>query len=77
VVLVHRADVFSFLARLSPVSDYLIFALHFALLKRCAFIVITARSGFIFVIDMFVALRSGLILGAALVSFDDEPIPDV
>lgn len=45
-------------------------------MKRSAIIVNTARSGLINEKEMIDALRSGQIMGAALDTFDDEPLPD-
>ncbi|STW46115.1 D-3-phosphoglycerate dehydrogenase [Klebsiella pneumoniae] len=74
--LVQRADVISLHARLTPETENLINAHHFALMKRSAIIVNTARSGLINEKEMIDALRSGQIMGAALDTFDDEPLPD-
>ncbi|MDR8424171.1 oxidoreductase, partial [Acinetobacter baumannii] len=63
-------------ARLTPETENLINAHHFALMKRSAIIVNTARSGLINEKEMIDALRSGQIMGAALDTFDDEPLPD-
>ncbi|MDT1898528.1 oxidoreductase, partial [Acinetobacter baumannii] len=55
--LVQRADVISLHARLTPETENLINAHHFALMKRSAIIVNTARSGLINEKEMIDALR--------------------
>ncbi|WP_058910164.1 2-hydroxyacid dehydrogenase [Entomohabitans teleogrylli] len=74
--LVQRADVVSLHARLTPETENLINARHFALMKNSAIIVNTARSGLINEGDLIAALKTGEIMGAALDTFDDEPLPD-
>lgn len=74
--LVKRADVVSLHARLTPETEHLINAHHFALMKRSAIIVNTARSGLIHEGDLLMALQEGKIMGAALDTFNDEPLPD-
>jgi D-3-phosphoglycerate dehydrogenase len=49
---------------------------HFSLMKSSAIIVNTARSGLINEGDLIAALQAGKIMGAALDTFDDEPLPD-
>lgn len=74
--LVARADVVSLHARLTPETENLINAHHFALMKPGAIIVNTARSGLIHEADLIAALKARKITGAALDTFDDEPLPD-
>ncbi len=74
--LVARADVVSLHARLTPETENLINAHHFALMKPGAIIVNTARSGLIHEADLIAALKARKIMGAALDTFDDEPLPD-
>ena len=74
--LVRRADVISLHARMTPETENLINAHHFELMKESAIIVNTARSGLINESDLIAALRDGKIMGAALDTFDDEPLPD-
>ncbi|MFK8260550.1 2-hydroxyacid dehydrogenase [Erwinia sp. AnSW2-5] len=74
--LVTRADVISLHARLTPETRHLINAHHFELMKRHAIIVNTARSGLINEEDLIAALQTGKIRGAALDTFDHEPLPD-
>ncbi|HFU8570177.1 TPA: 2-hydroxyacid dehydrogenase [Escherichia coli] len=74
--LVTRADVVSLHARMTPETENLINAHHFGLMKSSAIIVNTARSGLINERDLIDALQTGKILGAALDTFDDEPLPD-
>lgn len=74
--LVTRADVVSLHARMTPETENLINAHHFALMKSSAIIVNTARSGLINEEDMVAALKAGKIMGAALDTFDDEPLAD-
>lgn len=74
--LVTRADVVSLHARMTPETENLINAHHFGLMKSSAIIVNTARSGLINERDLIDALQAGKIMGAALDTFDDEPLPD-
>ncbi|POT58504.1 oxidoreductase [Citrobacter amalonaticus] len=74
--LLQRVDVVSLHARLTPETENLINAHHFALMKNSAIIVNTARSGLINEGDLIAALKAGEIMGAALDTFDDEPLPD-
>ncbi|EPJ0881819.1 TPA: 2-hydroxyacid dehydrogenase [Citrobacter freundii] len=74
--LVTRADVVSLHARMTPETENLINAHHFGLMKSSAIIVNTARSGLINERDLIAALQAGKIMGAALDTFDDEPLPD-
>ncbi|EPL0395872.1 2-hydroxyacid dehydrogenase [Enterobacter ludwigii] len=74
--LVTRADVVSLHARMTPETENLINAHHFGLMKSSAIIVNTARSGLINELDLIDALQTGKIMGAALDTFDDEPLPD-
>lgn len=74
--LVTRADVVSLHARMTPETENLINAHHFGLMKSSAIIVNTARSGLINERDLIDALHTGKIMGAALDTFDDEPLPD-
>lgn len=74
--LVTRADVVSLHARMTPETENLINAHHFGLMKSSAIIVNTARSGLINERDLIDALKAGKIMGAALDTFDDEPLPD-
>jgi len=74
--LVRRADVISLHARMTPETENLINTHHFELMKESAIIVNTARSGLINEGDLIAALRAGKIMGAALDTFDDEPLPD-
>ena len=72
--LVQRADVISLHARLTPETEKLINYHHFALMKPGAILVNTARSGLIDEAALIHALQSGKIMGAALDTFDDEPL---
>ncbi|HCR0143012.1 TPA: 2-hydroxyacid dehydrogenase [Klebsiella aerogenes] len=74
--LVTRADVVSLHARMTPETENLINAHHFGLMKSSAIVVNTARSGLINERDLIDALQTGKIMGAALDTFDDEPLPD-
>lgn len=74
--LVTRADVVSLHARMTPETENLINAHHFGLMKSSAIIVNTARSGLINERDLIDALLAGKIMGAALDTFDNEPLPD-
>lgn len=74
--LVSQADVVSLHARLTQETHHLINAHHFRLMKQSAIIVNTARSGLINEADLIAALQAGEIMGAALDTFDDEPLAD-
>ena len=74
--LVQRADVISLHARLTPETEKLISAHHFALMKPGAILVNTARSGLVDERALVQALQSRAIMGAALDTFDDEPLSE-
>ncbi|APC10792.1 MULTISPECIES: 2-hydroxyacid dehydrogenase [Providencia] len=74
--LVSQADIISLHARLSSETQNLINKKHFDLMKKTTTIINTARSGLINESDLIEALKNGRIMGAAIDTFDDEPLKD-
>lgn len=74
--LVKVADIISLHARLSPETQNLINEKHFKLMKQTAVIINTARSGLINERDLLQALKERRIMGAAIDTFDDEPLKE-
>ncbi|RLM16009.1 oxidoreductase [Brenneria goodwinii] len=74
--LVKNADIISFHARLTEETQNLINAHHFRLMKKNAVIINTARSGLINEQDLLQALQEKRIMGAAIDTFDYEPLQD-
>ncbi len=72
--LVSSADIISLHARLSPETQNLINEKHFNLMKDSAVIINTARSGLINESELIQALKNKKIMGAAIDTFDDEPL---
>lgn len=73
--LVAKADIISVHARLTNETQNLINAKHFALMKKTAIVINTARSGLINEQDLLKALQERRIMGAAIDTFDNEPLP--
>ncbi|EKT57172.1 2-hydroxyacid dehydrogenase [Providencia burhodogranariea] len=74
--LVKVADVISLHARLSPETQNLINEKHFKLMKKTVVIINTARSGLVNEHDLLQALKEKRIMGAAIDTFDDEPLKE-
>lgn len=74
--LLKVADIISLHARLSPETQNLINEKHFKLMKPTAVIINTARSGLINEHDLLQALKEKRIMGAAIDTFDDEPLKE-
>ncbi|EKT60872.1 2-hydroxyacid dehydrogenase [Providencia sneebia] len=74
--LVKKADIISVHARLTPETQNLINDKHFNLMKKTAVIINTARSGLINEHDLLQALKDKRIMGAAIDTFDDEPLKE-
>lgn len=74
--LLKVADIISLHARLSPETQNLINEKHFKLMKSTAVIINTARSGLINEHDLLQALKEKRIMGAAIDTFDDEPLKE-
>jgi D-3-phosphoglycerate dehydrogenase len=72
--LLRQADVISLHARLTPENQHLIGAREFARMKRSAILVNTARSGLVNETALVEALKTRLIMGAAIDVFDCEPL---
>ncbi|MHB0960678.1 MAG: 2-hydroxyacid dehydrogenase [Pirellulaceae bacterium] len=72
--LLRHADVVSLHARLTSENHHLIGAAEFAVMKRSAILVNTARSGLVDEVALIKALRERKIAGAALDVFDTEPL---
>ena len=73
--LLRNADVVSLHARLTAENHHLLGQREFSVMKRSAVLVNTARSGLVDEEALIVALRDRVIMGAALVVFDTEPLP--
>ncbi len=74
--LIQISDIISVHARLTPETQDLINYQHFKQMKNTAVIINTARSGLINESDLLKALKEKLIMGAAIDTFDDEPLKD-
>ncbi|WP_245292608.1 NAD(P)-dependent oxidoreductase [Rhizobium sp. 9140] len=73
--LLRESDVVSVLASLTEETRHMIGAAEFALMKRDAVLVNTARGAIIDEEALLVALRHRRIAGAALDAFSTEPLP--
>lgn len=73
--LFRRADVVSVHLRQSPESTRLIGPKQFALMKRAAIFINTARGGIVDETALIEALQTGTIAGAGLDVFQIEPLP--
>ena len=73
--LLRESDIVSIHATLNPQNHHLIGKPQFDLMKPSAFLINTARGGLVDEQALCAALRSGRIAGAALDSFELEPLP--
>lgn len=73
--LIAISDVVTIHSRLTAQNHHLIDARRLALMKPSAVIVNTARSGLIDEKALLAALQRGAIMGAAIDTFDEEPLP--
>ncbi|PYR69706.1 MAG: hypothetical protein DMF88_05210 [Acidobacteria bacterium] len=73
--LFRRSDVVSVHVRQSAETLGMIRAAHFAMMKRCAIFINTARGRIVVESDLIEALRSTRIAGAGLDVFETEPLP--
>ncbi len=73
--LLRRCDVLSIHTRLSDRTHGLIGARELALMKPTAYLINTSRGPIVEEAALLAALRSGRIAGAALDTFDVEPLP--
>lgn len=74
--LLKQADVVTIHGRLTDETKHMIRAEHFKLMKESAIIVNSARSGLIKEDDLIEALQNKEIMGAAIDTFDNEPLGD-
>jgi phosphoglycerate dehydrogenase-like enzyme len=73
--LLQRSDVVSIHVPLSATTRKMVGRRELALMKSTAYLVNTARGGVIDQSALYDALRRGVIAGAALDVFDEEPVP--
>lgn len=73
--LFSKSDVITLHAPLSPATHRIVNAQRLARMKSTAFIVNTARGGLIDADELEAAISKGLIAGAALDVFEEEPLP--
>jgi D-3-phosphoglycerate dehydrogenase len=73
--LFRESDFVHVLARLTPETERLIRAEHFALMKPTAYFINTARSRVVDYDALYAALAERRIAGAGLDVFDEEPLP--
>lgn len=73
--LMESSDVVTIHSRLSPQTHHLVSRERLALMKPSAVLINTARSGLVDEAALLEALREGRIAGAAIDTFDDEPLP--
>lgn len=74
--LVSTSDVVTIHSRLTPDNHHLVSREMLALMKPNAILVNTARSGLVDEEALLETLREGRIAGAAIDTFDDEPLPE-
>lgn len=73
--LCQRSDVISIHYRLTEETENMINARHFALMKKTAYLINTARAGLVEQEALVSALQNAQIAGAGLDVFQDEPLP--
>ncbi|MGO1593288.1 MAG: 2-hydroxyacid dehydrogenase [Ancrocorticia sp.] len=73
--LLAQSDIVTIHSRLTAENHHLIDARRIGLLKPNAILVNTARSGLVDEQALLAALGEGAIMGAAIDTFDDEPLP--
>ncbi len=73
--LMATSDVVSIHSRLGPDTHHLVSAEMLGLMKPTAVLVNTARSGLVDEQALVAALQAGRIMGAAIDTFDHEPLP--
>lgn len=73
--LLRRADIVSLHLPLTPETTGIISIRELALMKRSAVLVNTARGAIVDEQALYAALREGLLAGAALDAFTEEPLP--
>ncbi|PWF26488.1 oxidoreductase [Ancrocorticia populi] len=74
--LLAASDIVTIHSRLTPENHHLIDARRLRLMKPSAILVNTARSGLVDEQALIAALQSREIMGAAIDTFDDEPLPE-
>jgi D-3-phosphoglycerate dehydrogenase len=75
-VLLHESDYVSINCDLNPTSFHLMNKDRFSLMKKTAYIINAARGPIIDEVDLVEALRNGVIAGAALDVYEEEPLPN-
>lgn len=72
-VLLRNSDVITLHARATPETEGMLGPEQFALMRRGAYLINNARASMVVASSLREALRSGLLAGAALDTFDPEP----
>ncbi len=73
--LIREADIISLHVRLTKQTEKMIGEKEFALMKKTAYLINTARSGLVDTQALIGALKNNAIQGAAVDVFDAEPLP--
>lgn len=73
--LLAQSDIVTIHSRLTAENHHLIGARRIGLMKPSSILVNTARSGLVDEAALIEALQRGAIMGAAIDTFDDEPLP--
>ncbi len=74
--LIERSDIISLHIPASPETKNLFNKETFARMKSGSYLINTARGALVDIQDLYDALQSGRLAGAALDAFDPEPLPD-